>query len=96
MSKKVYVGNLSWDTNDQGLRSAFEQFGAVSEAVVISDRDTGRSRGFAFVTFDDDDAAMDAIGKMDGAALDGRNIKVNEAREREPRGGGGGGGGDRW
>jgi len=98
MSKKVYVGNLSWDTNDQGLRAAFEQFGAVSEAVVITDRDTGRSRGFGFVTFDDDDAAMDAIGKLDGSTLDGRNIKVNEAREREPRRGGGGGGGgrDRW
>ena len=98
MSKKIYVGNLSWDTNDQGLRQAFEQYGAVSDAVVITDRETGRSRGFGFVTFDDDDAAMEAIRSMDGTALDGRNIKVNEAREREPRRGGGGGGGrgQRW
>ena len=99
MSKKLYVGGLSWDTNDQGLRAAFEQFGEVSDAVVISDRDTGRSRGFGFVTFDEDDAAMEAISKLDGTALDGRNIKVNEAHDKPRRGGGGGGGGggrDRW
>lgn len=98
MSKKLYVGGLSWDTNDQGLRQAFEQFGEISDAVVISDRDTGRSRGFGFVTFDDEDAAMEAISKLDGTALDGRNIKVNEAQDKPRRGGGGGGGGgrDRW
>jgi len=100
MSKKLYVGGLSWDTNDQGLRQAFEQFGEISDAVVISDRDTGRSRGFGFVTFDEEDAAMEAISKLDGTALDGRNIKVNEAQDKPRRGGGGGGGGgggrDRW
>lgn len=98
MSKKLYVGGLSWDTNEQGLRQAFEQFGTVEDAAVITDRETGRSRGFGFVTFEDDEAAQEAIQRMDGTALDGRNIKVNEAREREPRRGGGGGGGrrDRW
>ena len=105
MSKKLYVGNLSWDTNDQGLRTAFEAFGAVSDAVVISDRETGRSRGFGFVTLDDEDAAREAVEKLDGTALDGRNIKINEARERQSGGGGRGrggyggggyGGGDRW
>jgi len=96
MAKKLYVGNLSWDTNDQGLRQSFEQFGEVEDAVVISDRDTGRSRGFGFITFSDDDAAREAVSQMDGTMLDGRNIKVNEARERAPRGGGGGRGGNRW
>jgi len=85
MSTKLYVGNLSWDTNDLGLRETFEAFGEVSDAVVISDRETGRSRGVGFVTFVDDEPAREAITKMDGAALDGRNIKVNEARERAPR-----------
>ncbi|MFH1811734.1 MAG: RNA-binding protein [Pseudomonadota bacterium] len=104
MAKKLYVGGLSWDTNDQGLRQAFEQFGTVSDAVVLTDRDTGRSRGFGFVTFDDEDAAREAIEKLDGTALDGRNIKVNEAQDKPKRsgggygggGGGGGGGRDRW
>ena len=103
MSKKLYVGGLSWGTNDQGLRQAFEVFGEVVDAVVISDRETGRSRGFGFVTFEEEDAAREAIEKLDGTALDGRNIKVNEAQERQGRGGGRGGrsgggygGGDRW
>ena len=91
MSKKLYVGSLSWDTNDQGLRQAFEAFGEVSDAVVISDRETGRSRGFGFVTFEEDEAAREAVEKLDGTALDGRNIKVNEARERQGGRGGGGG-----
>ena len=102
MSKKLYVGNLSWDTNDGSLRQAFEQFGEISDSVVISDRQTGRSRGFGFVTFDDDEAARTAIEKLDGTDLDGRNIKVNEAQDKPRRSGGGGGGygggggGDRW
>jgi RNA recognition motif-containing protein len=91
MSKKLFVGGLSWDTNDQGLREAFEKFGEVSEATVISDRETGRSRGFGFVTFVDDQAGMAAIEGMNGTMLDGRNLNVNEAQERAPRGGGGGG-----
>lgn len=91
MSKKLFVGGLSWDTTDQSLRAAFEAYGAVREARVILDRDTGRSRGFGFVSYDDDAAALDAIEKMNGALLDGRTIRVNEAEER--RGGPGGSGG---
>ena len=95
MSKKLFVGSLSWDTNDSSLRAAFEKFGEVEDAVIINDRETGRSRGFGFVTFADVDAAEEAIRSMDGSELDGRNITVNEAKERAPRGGGGGGGGGR-
>lgn len=90
MSKKLFVGGLSWDTDDQGLRSAFERFGETTDVKVISDRDTGRSRGFGFVTFANTEDADEAISQMDGTNLDGRTIKVNEARERSPRGGGGG------
>ena len=97
MSKKLFVGSLSWDTTDDGLTQAFSQFGEISEAKVIMDRDSGRSRGFGFVTFDDGAAADKAIAEMDGKELDGRTIKVNEAQEKKPRGGGGGGGRrDRW
>ena len=85
MAKKLYVGGLSWDTTEDGLRSAFENYGAVTEAIIITDRDTGRSRGFGFVTFEQDDDARSAISSMDSTELDGRNIKVNEARERQPR-----------
>ena len=92
MSKKLFVGGLAWATDDNSLHAAFSAFGEVTEAKVISDRDTGRSRGFGFVTFTDAQAADDAIAKMDGADLDGRGIRVNEAQERQ-RGGGGGGGG---
>ena len=92
MSKKLFVGGLSWGTNDDGLREAFERFGSIHEAKVILDRETGRSRGFGFVTFDNDDDAMGAMSEMDGQDLDGRSIKVNEAQERAPRSGGGGGG----
>jgi RNA recognition motif-containing protein len=92
MSKKLFIGGLSWGTSDETLRGAFEQFGDVTDAKVITDRDTGRSRGFGFVTFSDGSAADEAITQMDGALLDGRNIRVNEANER-PAGGGGGGGG---
>ncbi len=94
---KLYCGSLSWDTDDESLRDAFERFGEVEDARVITDRETGRSRGFGFVTFVNKDDAETAIGEMDGKELDGRTIKVNEARERAPRGGGGGGGGrGRW
>jgi len=92
MSKKLFVGGLSWDTNDDSLRAAFEQFGVVDEATVIADRETGRSRGFGFVTFAAADSARAAIAGMNDATLDGRTINVNEAQERAPRGGGGGGG----
>ncbi len=92
MSKKLFVGGLSWGTTDDGLRQAFERFGEVAEAKVITDRETGRSRGFGFVTFNDGAAADQAVKEMDGAMLDSRTINVNEARERTPRAGGGGGG----
>ena len=93
MAKKLFVGGLSWGTTDDGLRQAFERFGEVTEAKVITDRETGRSRGFGFVTFGTDQHADQAIAEMDGALLDSRTINVNEARERAPRAGGGGFGG---
>jgi len=106
MSKKLFVGGLSWDTTDESLRSAFASFGEVTEAKVITDRETGRSRGFGFVTFDNAESASTAMGEMNGTTLDGRNIRVDTANERPRRdrggyGGGGGGGGygggrDRW
>jgi RNA recognition motif-containing protein len=91
MSKKLFVGSLSWGTNDEGLRSAFSAHGEVSEAVVISDRDTGRSRGFGFVTFEDDEAADKAIAALNGTELDGRTIRVDVAQAKRRDGGGGGG-----
>lgn len=91
MSKKLFVGSLSWNTTDEGLRRAFEKFGEVLEAKVIKDRETDRSRGFGFVSFANPKDAMDAMAAMDGQELDGRTIKVNEAQERERTGGGGGG-----
>ncbi len=83
MSKKLFVGSLSWDTNDEGLRNAFSAHGEVSDAVVIADRDTGRSRGFGFVTFEDDDAADQAIAALNGTELDGRTIRVDVAQSKE-------------
>jgi len=94
MSSKLFVGGLSWDTNDQSLAAAFSSFGTVTEAKVISDRDTGRSRGFGFVTFSAPADAQTAMTEMDGTDLDGRTIRVNQAEDK-PRGGGGGGGGGR-
>jgi cold-inducible RNA-binding protein len=95
MSKKLFVGSLSWDTNDEGLRTAFSAHGEISEAVVITDRDTGRSRGFGFVTFDDDEAADKAVAALNGTELDGRTIRVDVAQAKQRSGGGGGGGGGR-
>ena len=94
MAKKLFVGNLSWNTRDESLFEAFAQFGEVTDAKVITDRETGRSRGFGFVTFADEQAGQDAMSAMDGPELDGRPIRVNEAQER--RNGGGFRGGDRW
>ena len=93
MAKKLFVGGLSWDTTDDGLRNAFASYGEITEAKVITDRDTGRSRGFGFVTFARDEDAKTAISQMDGTSLDGRAVKVNEAQEKSPREGGRGGGG---
>ncbi len=97
MGKKLFVGSLDWATDSSGLQAAFERFGAIEEATVISDRETGRSRGFGFVTFTEEGPAQQAISEMNGSDLDGRPIVVNEAKEQAPRGGGGGnrGGGDR-
>jgi RNA recognition motif-containing protein len=91
MSRKLFVGGLSWNTNDDGLRQAFDRFGDIDEAKVIMDRETGRSRGFGFVTFNNPEAARSAMSEMNGTTLDGRAIKVNEAEERPraPRTGGG-------
>jgi RNA recognition motif-containing protein len=82
MGKKLFVGGLSWATDDELLRQAFEKFGAVEDARVITDRETGRSRGFGFVSFDAPDSAEKAMSEMDGADLDGRSLKVNEAQEK--------------
>ena len=94
MSNKLFVGGLSWDTNDETLRQAFEKFGSVTEAKVITDRDTGRSRGFGFETFDAPADAQTAMTEMDGHEIDGRSVRVNEAQDRRGGGGGGGGRGD--
>jgi len=82
MSNKLFVGGLSWDTNDAGLNQAFSRFGSVTDAKVILDRETGRSRGFGFVTLVDAEHAQDALREMDGATLDGRQIRVNSAEDR--------------
>jgi cold-inducible RNA-binding protein len=89
MSKKIYVGNLSYHTNEQSLRAHFAQHGEVVSASVVTDRDSGQSRGFGFVEMANS-AADTAIAALDQSDLDGRNIKVNEAKARENRGGGGG------
>ena len=94
MAKKLFVGSLSWNTTDATLRAAFEKFGTMTEVKVITDRDTGRARGFGFVTFAEDEDANKAIAAMNGTELDGRAIKVDVAQDKE-RGGGGGGGGRR-
>lgn len=88
MTSKVFVGGLSWDTQDAQLSQAFAAIGPVREAKVITDRETGRSRGFGFVTFDNADDARTAIEKMDGTMLDGRTIRVDQANDRAPRRGG--------
>ena len=97
MSKNLYVGNLSFSVNSDKLREVFEEFGTVSSASVVTDRETGRSRGFGFVEMED--GAEAAINGLNGTDLDGRALTVNEARpraERPSRGGGGGGRRDRY
>ncbi len=91
MGKRIYVGNLSFNTTSDDLRQTFGEYGQVSNASVVSDRETGRSRGFAFVEMDS--GADEAIAALNGRELSGRTLTVNEARPREERGGGGGGGG---
>jgi RNA recognition motif-containing protein len=82
MSNKLFVGGLSWDTTSDDLRHTFEEFCAVAEAKVISDRETGRSRGFGFVTLADPSQMRIALAELDGFLLDGRNLRVNEANDR--------------
>jgi RNA recognition motif-containing protein len=92
MSKNLYVGNLSFNVTADSLREAFEQFGTVKSAAIVSDRETGRSRGFGFVEMEN--GGDDAIAGLNGKEFEGRTLTVNEARPRtERRGGGGGGGG---
>lgn len=95
MGNKLYVGNLPFSIDTDGLRDHFSAHGEVVDAIVLTDRDTGRSRGFGFVTFASNEEAVAATEALDGSDMDGRSITVNEARERTdrgPRGGGGGGG----
>ena len=91
----IYVGNLAYNATEEELRSAFEAFGQVTSVKIVRDRDSGRSRGFAFVEMEDGEGAQNAVAQMNGRDLGGRNLVVNEARPREQGGGGGGGGGSR-
>jgi RNA recognition motif-containing protein len=93
LSKKLYVGNLPFSATEDELRTVFERHGAVASVNVITDRETGRSRGFAFVEMDEASAADDAMRALDGSDLGGRNLRVNEAQDKRRGGGGGGGGG---
>lgn len=85
MAKKLFVGNLSWNTTEDALREAFAKFGTVAAAEIIFDRMSGRSKGFGFVEFEDDAEAEAAINGLNGTELDGRQITVNEARPKEER-----------
>jgi cold-inducible RNA-binding protein len=93
VAKKLYVGNLTYGTNDSDLRSMFEEFGSVESAQVITDRETGRSKGFGFVEMGSQQEAEAAIKGLNGKDIDGRALTVNEAKPREDRGGRSGGGG---
>lgn len=94
MSKKLYVGNLSYNLTEQSLTDGFSSFGTVVSARIITDRDTGRSKGFGFVEMSSEDEAQEAIAGMNGKEFEGRTLNVSEAREQAPRTGGGGGGRD--
>lgn len=91
MSTKLYVGNLAYSTTSDALKTMFAEFGDVESAQVITDRDTGRSKGFGFVELANAQAAQAAISALNGKDVGGRQLTVNEARPREDRGGGGGG-----
>ncbi len=95
MSAKLYVGNLSFDTTAQDLEQIFGEIGTVESANLIEDRETGRSRGFAFVEMSSEEEMQNAIAQLNGKEVDGRELKVNEAKPQEKRAGGGGGGGGR-
>jgi cold-inducible RNA-binding protein len=89
MSKKLFVGGLAWATDDAALADAFGQYGSLVEAKVVKDRDTGRSRGFGFVTYEDEGSAASALEAMNGQTLDGRTLRVDLAQEQGQGGGGG-------
>ncbi len=89
---RIYVGNLPWSVDDDALHNMFEEHGSVASANVITDRETGRSRGFGFVEMHDDNEARTALSAMENLQLEGRTLTINEARPRANRGGGGGGG----
>jgi RNA recognition motif-containing protein len=91
MGNRLYVGNLSFNTSEQTLHDTFGRFGDVTEVKIVTDRETGRPRGFAFVSMADGEGARQAIEQLDGTMVDGRSLRVNEAEDRQ-RGGGGGGG----
>ncbi|HEX2676904.1 MAG TPA: RNA-binding protein [Polyangiales bacterium] len=93
MGNRLYIGNLSFNANGDTLREAFSAFGEVADVHVVTDRDSGQSRGFGFVTMGSPQEAQAAMTAMDGKMIDGRAVRVNEAEERQQRGGGGGGGG---
>jgi RNA recognition motif-containing protein len=93
MGTRLYVGNLSYDSTVESLRSAFAEAGTVTDVHVVTDRETGRSRGFGFVTMGSEAEAQNAITRFNGAVVDGRSLRVNEAEERRGGSGGGGGGG---
>ena len=96
MNNKLYVGNLSFDSSEADVNDAFSRFGTVTSVTLITDRETGRPRGFGFVEMSSEAEAQAAIDQMDGQELGGRTLRVNIAKPREPRGGGGGGRRDRW
>ncbi|MHB8733795.1 MAG: RNA recognition motif domain-containing protein [Terriglobales bacterium] len=89
--KNIFVGNLSFQTTESDLRTAFEAYGTVDRVSIMTDRDTGRSRGFAFVEMSDDNQGEAAINALNGSSLDGRNLNVNVAKPKTERSGGGGG-----
>ncbi len=93
MGNRIYVGNLSFNTTTESVRSSFEAMGDVTDVQIVTDRESGQSRGFAFVTMGSSVGAAKAIAELNGMLLDGRPLRVNEAEERPRRGGGGGGGG---
>jgi RNA recognition motif-containing protein len=95
MGNRLYVGNLAFQTTETEIQDAFSQVGTVTEVKLVLDRETGRSRGFAFVSMGSDAEAQKAIAEMNGRNLDGRDLRVNEAEDRQRGGGGGGGGGGR-
>ena len=96
MAKRLYVGNLSYSTTNASLSELFGEIGEVTSVNLITDRMTGQSRGFAFVEMADDTAATEAVNKLNGRDVDGRALKVEEARPKRDSGFGGGGGGGRW